>query len=118
VTDLPFPDSLDDLNQGANDIKALALELMARGGGYRFQGAQQQRFTADQYGRFQIPFPIPFTGPPVAVFAQSGEVGPFDFHFYAPADANGVLMRCWYKPTNQWAGAGDAYVTWLAVGPA
>jgi hypothetical protein len=118
VSDLPYPESTDDINQGANDIKALALELGARGGAFRIQGAQQQVMNTDSAGRFFINFPVPFSAPPVAVLAQSGEAGPFVPFVSNPANAGQAQFRLWYQPTNSWAGAGAAVITWLAIGPA
>jgi hypothetical protein len=64
---LPYPDSADDFNQGANDIKALAEALAARGLDQRWQ---RESFVAtpNPGGVFSHPFPGgPFAGAPSVV---------------------------------------------------
>lgn len=69
---LPYPDSTDDLNQGANDIKALALALDARGGAYLFQGGERPS-SAFGSARAWVTFPTPFkAGTKPAVLAMGG----------------------------------------------
>lgn len=51
---LPYPESSASANQGANDIKALALALEARGGGQRVLRGKT-KCTFDAAGRANIP---------------------------------------------------------------
>jgi len=70
---LPYPESTADFNQGANDIKGLALALESRGGGRMVQSGQVSlTFNNAVAG---LTFPTPFkagTTPIVQVGGGSG----------------------------------------------
>ena len=68
---LPYPESTADLNQGANDIKALALALDQRGNGTLTQvGETSVAFNA---AVGSVTFPTPFkAGTTPRVFAMGG----------------------------------------------
>jgi hypothetical protein len=105
---LPWPASTDPLTQGANDIKALALALDARGGGYgslRGSGV----YTFDSGGRATIPLP--------AGLATFG--GGFVMHLwdaaapFAPMVCNLETSKCSTTKLGVWAAqAGTSTLTW------
>lgn len=110
---LPYPESTDDFNQGANNIKALALALEGRGGGRLVQiGQTQLTFTA---AVATLVFPTPFkTGTTPIVFVSGG----------TGSNANNQVPACVaVNPTNTQvnvsavlvSGAGNAS-TWLTNG--
>jgi len=69
---LPYPESTLDINQGANDIKALALALDSRGAGRLVQvGQQLLTFT---YATASLTFPTAFkAGTTPYVFVAGGD---------------------------------------------
>lgn len=70
---LPYPESTGALNQGANDIKALALAVEARGGGRFVQsGELQANFTG---ATATLTFPTPFKAGTVPTVLCGGGTG-------------------------------------------
>lgn len=63
---LPYPESTAALNQGANDIKALALALEARGGAKLVQ-VGSQAVTTNAGGNCTITFPTAFAAAPIVM---------------------------------------------------
>lgn len=115
---LPYPESTGPSNQGANDIKALALALDNRGGALLTQYGAWQTVTSDANGRFYVDFPVPFARLPVMCLAITAEGGPFNIYSAAAPTTTRAQFRLYYLPTNVWAGVSNVTYSWLAVGPA
>lgn len=112
---LPFPDSLDDLNQGANDIKALALALDARGAGKLVQSGSGTGVAGSNQGSFTIMFPTPFKSAPL-VFPMIVQGQSYVLNVISAA-AGSCVIGGWYLPNNNWAPSGfQIPYNWLAIG--
>ena len=123
---LPYPESTEDINQGANAIKSLALALESRGGGKLVQAGQTSVTFTNADGI--LTFPTPFKAGTVPRLLGGGGDG---------ANAgNAILLVAFNNATNtnthlnavkvSGVGAASAWVTggtamniqWIAIGTA
>jgi hypothetical protein len=116
---LPYPLSTDPLQQGANDIKALALALEARGHGLRVEHGVRQ-LTPNGAGEYTFFFTTPFAAAPSVVMcstsastglvpmmaAKSSGISASAVTGYGINGLNGAMITSVY------------YVNYIAVGPA
>ena len=118
---LPWPATTDPLNQGANDIKALAAALEARGHGIRVESRAVSVTTAGGIGT--IAFAKSFPSVPVAVlitmaapFGTSSQAFTYAV-FNAPTAANFQVAVYQVAPSAAWY-AGAVTIHYTAWGPA
>jgi hypothetical protein len=116
---LPYPESTGPLQQGANDIKALALAVDARGGGKLTQsGTTTVTFTA---GNGSVTFPAPFKAGTVPVVLALPEFNAGSLVEAAVAMVRTPSATGFQSVAYQVSGAagyftGTAKVHWVAVG--
>lgn len=112
---LPYPESTADKNQGANDIKALALALDARGAGKLVQSGSGTGTAGSNQGSFTITFPAPFKSAPL-VFPMIVQGQSYVLNVISAAAASAVIGG-WYLPNNNWAPSGfQIPYNYLAIG--
>lgn len=119
---LPYPESTGPLNQGANDIKALALALQSRGGGAFTQSGRTSVSVAA--GNATLTFPVAFKTGTVPLVVTSGTYGNgsdsiSDACLVMPRNvaANTFTVVAYVITTSQWY-TGPLLVNWIAVGVA
>jgi len=124
---LPFPESTDPLNQGANNIKALALALNDRGWGKR---SEYRRVPAVAFsgGIGSVTFTSPFSVIPMVIWSPGHPFGASNlaltaglFGDYGPAGepiskTGFKLIAYKIAPAAGWY-TGPLDVYYLAVGP-
>lgn len=117
---LPFPGSDDDLNQGANAIKALAVALDERGAGRAVRIGYQTVRSSAANGR--LTFPEPFAADTVPLIMLNANVpNVVVFPAVGAPSATGcqiTFVRLWPGGADLLPGDVDVTVTFLAIGQA
>jgi hypothetical protein len=116
---LPYPESTAPANQGANDIKALALALDGRGHGSLIQAATGSGTAGASQGSFTVTFPKPFkTGTTPLVFPMITQGQSYVLNVISTT-VSSFVIGSWYLPNNSWAPAGFTVpYNYLAIGTA
>lgn len=115
---LPYPESSGPLNQGANDIKALALALEARGLGLRHEARTLtlQNFSG---GLLAVNFVTPFAAAPAVIWTPGYPFTVNNTAFttgIASVSASQVTLACYViSPTPGWYSGGLTF-SYLAIG--
>ena len=122
---LPYPESSADINQGANDVKALALALESRGGGRLvIIGEAAVTFNA-AIGNIAVPTPFKAgTTPRVIAAGGAGSNANNKVLCLVVASVNNAgctvsAMKVPNAAANAWATGGEVFnITYFAMGTA
>lgn len=117
---LPYPDSTDDFNQGANDIKALALALSARGLDKFVQSATVTVHFDGANGTLVYPVPFADTGVKPILVASGNVANVIVFLAIGSPNFNAcgmTLMQLWPAPVDIRTTPTDVAVSFIAIGP-
>lgn len=122
---LPYPESTADFNQGANDIKALALALDSRGAGAMVQAGESAVTFNAAVGSFTFPKPFKAgTTPRVIAMGGSGsnagdKVLCVAVNSTSNTSCSVSAMRVPNAAANAWATGGAVFnIAWFAIGTA